>query len=78
MLQSMRPLPRARLRVLKCNPLDWGGMMTANPGLEDWEAGIEKFNQKFAPLKLLGLTSPSDFPDAYHLGLLKVGRGQER
>ena len=50
--------------------------MTANPGLADWEAGIEKFNEKFAPLKLSSLTSPIEFPDVYHLGLLKVGRGQ--
>ena len=51
-------------------------LMTANPGLADWEAGIEKFNEKFAPLKLSSLTSPIEFPDVYHLGLLKVGRGQ--
>lgn len=52
-------------------------LMTANPGLADWEAGIEKFNEKFVPLNISSLTSPTEFPDAYHLGLLKVGSGQE-
>ncbi len=52
-------------------------LMTANPGLADWEAGIEKFNEKFVPLNVSSLTSPTDFPDAYHLGLLKVGSGHE-
>lgn len=48
-------------------------LMTANPGLTDWMLGIEKFNEKFRPLTIESLTSPVDFPDAYHLGLLKVG-----
>ncbi len=52
-------------------------LMTANPGLADWEAGIKKFNEKFAPLNVSSLTSPSDFPGAYHLGLLKVGSRPE-
>lgn len=51
-------------------------LMTANPGLADWDAGIEKFNEKFAPLNISSLTSPAEFPGAYHFGLLKVGSGR--
>ena len=47
-------------------------LMTVNPGNVDWDAGIQHFNEKYAPLHISGLNSPSDFPNSYHLGLLKV------
>lgn len=47
-------------------------LATANPDAEDWELGIEKFNNKFAPLRLRALTNPKDFPKSYFLGLLAI------
>ena len=46
-------------------------LLTENPGDKDWEAGIEKFNIKFAH-HVVSLTKPSDFPKSYFLGLLEV------
>lgn len=46
---------------------------TSNPGENDWESGIRKFNSKFAPLKVKALTSPIDYPPTFFLGLLKLG-----
>jgi hypothetical protein len=44
---------------------------TANPGKEDWLAGVEGFNRK-SPFHLESLTSPEDFPSSYYIGLLKI------
>ena len=43
-----------------------------NPGHEDWVKGLDKFNQKFKPLKIRSCTEPSDFPHSYFFGLLEV------
>jgi len=47
-------------------------LTTANPGINDWSTGVNKFNKKFSPLRLRSLTNPADFPSFYHLGLLEV------
>lgn len=61
----------------KLNGIQGGGrylfvLATANPGVPDWSSGVEKFNSKFSPLRLESLTSPTEFPDSYFLGLLSV------
>ena len=38
----------------------------------DWSKGVDKFNQRFAPLQIRSLTDPSNFPQAHFLGLLEV------
>ncbi len=45
---------------------------TANPGPVAWQAGLDDFNRKFVPRRLLSLTDPADFPLSYCLGLLQV------
>lgn len=45
---------------------------TANPGINDWYNGVQKFNNKFSNLKIESLTDPSEFNDFYFLGLLKI------
>lgn len=47
-------------------------LATANPGHDDWVKGIEKFNSKFAPLRVESLTEPNNFPEEYFIGLLKI------
>lgn len=47
-------------------------LTTANPGDEEWQRGVAKFNEKFAPPRLETLTQPSHFPRHYSLGLLKI------
>jgi len=47
-------------------------LLTANPGNDEWFRGVEKFNRKFSPLRIESISSPSDFPSAYFLGLLCV------
>lgn len=47
-------------------------LTTANCGISDWSAGVDKFNRKFSPLYLESLTTPADFPSSYYLGLLEV------
>ncbi len=47
-------------------------LLTANPGVSAWEAGVRKFNHKFAPRRLASQTQPDDFPHSYFLGLLDV------
>ena len=39
---------------------------------EAWHSGEQKFNEKFAPEKIVPETSPDDYPGSYFLGLLKV------
>ncbi|MFN8448101.1 MAG: hypothetical protein U0521_05810 [Anaerolineae bacterium] len=48
-------------------------LLTANPGAKEWEAGIEKFNRKFAPRRVESRTQPDAFPSTYFLGLLDLG-----
>ncbi|MCK4795352.1 MAG: hypothetical protein KAV87_67105, partial [Desulfobacteraceae bacterium] len=48
---------------------------TPKPGSKDWNAGVEKFNTKFSPLAVCSLTNPSDYPDYFFLGLLRVSEG---
>ncbi len=48
---------------------------TPNPGSEDWRAGVDLFNTNFSPLSVRSLTSPSDYPDFFFLGLLHVADG---
>ncbi|MBA7689106.1 hypothetical protein ES703_97601 [subsurface metagenome] len=49
-------------------------LTTANPGMNDWSTGVNKFNRKFSPLHLKSLTTPADFPSFYYLGLLEVAK----
>jgi hypothetical protein len=66
--------------VDKLSKIDNGGkyiliLATKNPRCDElgnWEKGINKFNEKFAPLRIRSHTMPSDFPDSYFLGLLEV------
>jgi hypothetical protein len=48
-------------------------LLTANPGVKEWETGIEKFNRKFAPRRVESRTRPDMFPSTYFLGLLDLG-----
>lgn len=45
-------------------------LLTANPGIDEWLSGVEKFNRKFTPRQLESRTQPDMFPPAYFLGLL--------
>jgi len=47
-------------------------LATANPGDEEWQKGLAKFNEKFIDTAVEALTQPRDFPDHYCVGLLKV------
>lgn len=47
-------------------------LTTANCGISDWLAGVDKFNRKFSSFYLESLTSPFDFPSSFYLGLLKL------
>ncbi|MDO9098258.1 MAG: hypothetical protein Q7U60_09065, partial [Candidatus Methanoperedens sp.] len=49
-------------------------LTTANPSLNNWSTGVDKFNSKFSPLRLKSLTTPTDFPSFYYLGLLEIIR----
>ncbi len=44
-------------------------LATANPGKEQWQKGIEKFNQKFAPLAIKEVAQAAKYPDSYFFGL---------
>lgn len=50
-------------------------LCTSNPGSHEWNAGIERFHNKWAPRTLMPMTDPDDFPDCYFLGLLEVTGG---
>jgi len=63
--------------VEKLSEISSGGkfiliLTTANPGMDDWTTGVDKFNRKFSPLHLERLTNPAEFPSSYFLGLLKI------
>jgi hypothetical protein len=47
-------------------------LLTKNPGPEEWDAGVRDFNTRFSPLSVCSLTNPSDYPDFFFLGLLRV------
>jgi len=49
-------------------------LFTANPGKEGWLAGVDKFNRKFAPRRLISQSKPEFFPSSYFVGLLEVCR----
>ena len=51
-------------------------LMTANPGDEDWAAGIAKFNERFG-MRIEAVNRPERFPDEYFLGLARVPRDAE-
>ncbi len=71
--------PRRDVEKLSRFPKDEGAwvmfLATANPGREDWDRSIERFNAKFGPLRLRAVTDPAEFPDEYFLGLAEVVRG---
>ncbi len=48
-------------------------LLTRNPGVSEWEAGVEKFNDKFNPRRIESRTHPDTFPNTYFLGLLDLG-----
>jgi hypothetical protein len=47
-------------------------LATKNPGYEDWSRGVDKFNEKFKPLRVRSCTETSDFPQSYYIGVLEV------
>ena len=47
-------------------------LTAANPGVQRWASGIDKFNRKFSPLHLESLADPAEFPRSYFLGLLSL------
>ncbi|MBA7501445.1 hypothetical protein ES706_00015 [subsurface metagenome] len=49
-------------------------LITANPGIDDWTTGVDKFNRKFSPLHIESLTNPAEFPSFYFLGPLKISK----
>jgi hypothetical protein len=61
---SATPLPDQRWLMI---------LLTKNPGTNAWDIGLEKFSKKFLPYNLLSLTSPTNYPDYYFLGVLQVG-----
>lgn len=62
-----------KLRMVPGNPARWLFLLhTGNPGIEQWEEGLNKFNAKFAPRTLIAHSWPDQFPDTYFLGLLQV------
>lgn len=44
---------------------------TVNPGIEDWNSGVNAFNSKFN-FNLISLNSPSNFSDSFFLGILEL------
>jgi hypothetical protein len=47
-------------------------LAVANPGSDEWEEGVKKFNRKFKPLHISSLTNPKDFAKTFFLGLLRI------
>ena len=69
--------------VEKLNRIPDGGkfvlvLAAANPEVQQWTSGIDKFNKKFSPLHLKSLTDPAEFPHSYFLGLLSLACRQTR
>jgi hypothetical protein len=63
-VDKLTPLPGHRWLLL---------LLTANPGVNEWEDGVELFNSKFAPRRVESRTEPDKFPSTYFLGLLDLG-----
>lgn len=63
-VEKLSSIPKGDKYVLILN--------TRNPGDSDWTKGVDKFNNKFIPLRIKSLTLPNDFPESYFLGLLEV------
>jgi len=47
-------------------------LLTAKPEVQAWEAGVAKFNSRFAPWHLESRTRPDGFSSTYFLGLLEL------
>ena len=47
-------------------------LATAHPGDDEWQKGVARFNQKFAPLSLRSLAQATHYPASYYLGILEV------
>jgi hypothetical protein len=52
-------------------------LMTRCPSLDDWDAAIKRFNDKFQPC-LQPLTNPNDFCDEFFLGLVSVTKSEDQ
>lgn len=50
-------------------------LLTANPSIAPWAAGVARFNDKFAPRRLASRTRPDEYPPTYFLGLLELMDG---
>jgi hypothetical protein len=48
-------------------------LCTVNPGNDDWQASIDRFNKNNKPVQLVSKTNPVDFPESYFIGVLNVG-----
>lgn len=51
-------------------------LLSANPGIDAWNSGVAKFNEKFAPYTLTSQSDPSDYPETYFIGLVEVAISQ--
>lgn len=63
-------------KLIVTSPSDYRWLMillTKNPGINAWNVGLEKFSQKFPLYHLSSLTSPTDYPEHYFLGVLQIG-----
>jgi hypothetical protein len=47
-------------------------LLTANPGKAPWLMGVDKFNSKFSPRRVISHSKPEHFPGTYFIGLLEV------
>lgn len=50
-------------------------LATKNPGVHDWNKGLETFHRKFRNRHLWSQSEPNDFSPTYFLGLLKIAKG---
>lgn len=48
-------------------------LCTINPGNDDWQKSIDRFNNSNNPVRLYSKTNPDDFPENYFIGILNVG-----
>jgi hypothetical protein len=52
-------------------------LYTPNPGSQEWNAGVTRFNANFPQPSVCSLTNPDDYPEYFFLGLLRVSRGDQ-